>query len=727
MVKEKFYDAKKGTSYLEVKMVSKSSAIQRMGRAGRTGPGLCVRLYSKSCYDNLEESTLPEIKKMHLGSAVLRLMALGISDVKAFDFIEKPTEASLTNSINVLKMLGAIDERGKITRKGEILAKLPLEPRAAKIVLDGIEGGCKEEAVHLAAALAYSSNVFFRPVGDEERKLSEEAKVQFCNKEGDLFTLLEIYEEWKKQSGTKGRNRWCCQKYLNAKTMRSMKELVDEINFSLEKIPIRALNAESKSYEMKQKYLKEIFISAHYDNIAAFTGHERVGYWSPKLDERFLIHPSSVLCVLAMQPDFVVFQDVLKTSANFITGITPVEKKSVESLCPMDPLAIDFDKVEENKLTEIKRFPLGPLVIRSLIGRGGENIKRIEALITDQGIAPGHVEMNVEERKVAVYASKMRQYFAENLIKNRISEEMRSLEEEMREEDFGQEKTGYRVLMKAGGEVQEILTQSESRVLVIEVRRSIANEVTEAKILENISNEINKRINEVKDVRNIKRESKDTDYGVKWGQITFSKLEALETARSKFNFTSSGYIVQAFAQTHLSHHKSFVTVKVLWSRRESATFGFIKCISEGAVSSVLPMVQMKYCAKLDRKNPLQIYVRNLDCNLANEEFKKSVEELVQGTENKVDSYIVYKKTMNTHCEEETRDYEKQLKGILNETSFESIKVFPIKNEQTVTCTALVMCNTIEDAENIAFRLNGSNIIGKMAIFSLSLKSLHCSD
>ena len=360
MVKERFYDAKKGLSYLDVKMVSKSSAIQRMGRAGRTGPGLCIRLYSMAAYDDMQESTLPEIKKMHLGSAVLTLMALGIDDVMGFDFIERPDETSLSSSINVLKMLGAIDDQGRLTSKGGKLAKLPLEPRAAKVVLDGVEGGCTEEAVHLAAAMVFSSNVYFRPGENEKKQLSDEAKVQFCNKEGDLLSIIDIYEDWKHQKDKTSKNKWCSHNYINAKTMRSMAELIREINFASKDILIPALNMALKPHKERQEFLKGILISNLYDNVAVFTGHTRIGYWSPKFDERFLIHPSSVLSTLAMQPEFVVFQDVLKTSANFITCVTPASKTSLEKLCPNNQYAINFSQIEANRVTESRLFPVGP-------------------------------------------------------------------------------------------------------------------------------------------------------------------------------------------------------------------------------------------------------------------------------------------------------------------------------------------------------------------------------
>ena len=705
-------------------MISKSSAIQRMGRAGRTGPGLCVRLYDKTAYDKLDEATLPEIKKVHLGSAVLKLMALGIPDVKRFDFIERPDEASLSNSINVLKMLQAIDTKGKITELGRKLAKLPLEPRAAKMVLDGIEGGCREEAVKLAAAMVYSSNVFFRPGGEEEKKSSDTEKVQFCNKEGDLISLVEIYEDWEKQGNVKAKNQWCCKKYLNAKTMRSMKELITDINSSLREITISISETRPKSYEETQSFLINLIISAHYDNIACFTGHERVGYWSPRLDERFLIHPSSVLCALGMQPEFVVFQDVLKTSANFITGVTPVDKRSLVCLCPLEEFAIDFGRVEENRVVERAFFPVGPPVVKSLIGRGGVNIKEIEAMITNNGQTSGLVTMSVEERKVTIYATKERLKFAEALLNERIGNEIRLLEDEMKEETFGQNEMGYRLLMKAGGEVHEILMESESRILVIEVKKRSENEVIEPEIMEEISDQLSKKISEIQDVKDTKREVTYGKNSVKLGYITFSKLDGIENAKKTLDFVCKEYHIHAFSPSHRTESRkdSSVKVKVKWSRRRSRGFGFVRCSSVTAAYNALHSIDQVYRTQIDRKDDKQVYVRSIDCKINNEEFKKSIEDQTKGIDGIIDSYIVYSESSVTDLNMEADGYRMELQEILNEiASYESIVVHRIASEKAVVCNAIINCRTFEDAEKIVFNLDGSFSIGIKTTFCFTLK------
>eukprot|EP00794_Sanderia_malayensis_P008277 gene8277-9161_t len=721
-VKEKFYDAKKGLSYLAVKMVSKSSAIQRMGRAGRTGPGVCIRLYSKSDYDSLEEATLPEIKKMHLGSAVLSLMALGIDDVMGFDFIERPDEASLSSAISVLKMLGAIDEVCKLTTKGKNLAKLPLEPRAGKVVLDGVQAGCQENAVNLAAAMVSSSSVYFRPGEDEKKKLSDEAKVKFCNKEGDLLSIVDIYNGWKNQHDKKAKNKWCSSNYINAKTMRSMSELISEINFALKDIRIQKSDMAPKSHEEKQAFLKDLLISVYYDNVAFFTGHSRIGYWSPKFAERFFIHPSSVFGALAMQPEFVVFQDVLKTSANFITGVTPANKLSLENLCPNKRYSIDFNQFEAHKVIEMVLFPVGPSVVRALIGKRWETKKALEALITDEGKEPGLLEMSVDERKVAIFTSEKRREMAEKLMKERLHEQNQLIERETKTEDLGPERTGHRVVIAAGGEIQEILQPSESCKLEVEVKNRFANDVIKAEILKEISQEISAKLASIKGVKHIKEETRNTPNIIKWGQISFTKLEALEDAKKGLNFVAKGYEIEAKQSTYRgdSSDQSRVRITVTWSRRKSRGFGFVKLRSRDNASIIAQSIKEVYACNFDKKDIMQIHVKNVDPALENEAFRKSIEMYVghNYADDIVDVYIVYEKASNANLEIETQGYERQIRERLHGIPCESLFMFPIKKEQSIYCKANIDFKRFEHAQEVVGYLNGPNVIGTQMCHSV---------
>jgi len=146
------FDPRRGLDRLELKRISKASAIQRAGRAGRTGPGTCVRLWSAKEQAELDEFELPEVMRVDLAGAVLDLHAWGKADAAAFGWFEQPPVAALESAQRLLEMLGALDDGG-VTPMGERLISLPLHPRIGRLLCAAAEAGCVEEGATLAALL----------------------------------------------------------------------------------------------------------------------------------------------------------------------------------------------------------------------------------------------------------------------------------------------------------------------------------------------------------------------------------------------------------------------------------------------------------------------------------------------------------------------------------------------------------------------------------------------
>jgi len=138
--KSRGYNAKIGIESLLVEPISKSSARQRMGRAGREAPGLCFRLYTEDSFDLLEEDAIPEIKRCNLESAILSLKATGIDDVTRFDFMDRPSKSGLLRSLEHLYALEALDDQGNLTDIGKQMAAFPVDPPYAKVLLQSAVG-----------------------------------------------------------------------------------------------------------------------------------------------------------------------------------------------------------------------------------------------------------------------------------------------------------------------------------------------------------------------------------------------------------------------------------------------------------------------------------------------------------------------------------------------------------------------------------------------------------
>ena len=127
---------------------SRASANQRKGRAGRVGPGKCFRLYTAWAYQNeLEENTIPDIQRSNMASTVLLLKSLGINDLMSFDFMDAPPAETLIKSLAQLYALGALNDRGELTKLGRRMAEFPVDPMMSKTIIAAETYGCTEEVI----------------------------------------------------------------------------------------------------------------------------------------------------------------------------------------------------------------------------------------------------------------------------------------------------------------------------------------------------------------------------------------------------------------------------------------------------------------------------------------------------------------------------------------------------------------------------------------------------
>ena len=193
--KIKAFNPKLGMDTLIVSPISQASAKQRAGRAGRTGPGKCFRLYTENAYKNeMLPSTIPEIQRTNLANTVLSLKAMGINDLFTFEFMDRPPTQSLVAAMESLFALGALDDEGLLTRLGRKMSEFPLEPQLSKMLLTGVDLGCADEVITIVAMLSVP-NVFYRP--RDKQGLADQKRAHFHQPEGDHLTLLTVYESWK--------------------------------------------------------------------------------------------------------------------------------------------------------------------------------------------------------------------------------------------------------------------------------------------------------------------------------------------------------------------------------------------------------------------------------------------------------------------------------------------------------------------------------------------------
>ena len=234
-VKLRAFNPKTGIDTLTATPVSKASATQRAGRAGRTKPGKCYRLYTQPAYENLPEATVPEIQRSNLAPIILQLKALGIDNVLRFDFLTPPPAELIIRALELLYSLGAVDDYAKLTRPlGVRMAELSVEPMMAKVLLSASAMGCLSAILSVAAMTSLQGAIWFHH--DGEKKATESARRKFAAEEGDHLTLLNVYQAFV----TKGRkdSKWCRDNYLNYKSMTRAVSIRAQLKRYLERFGI---------------------------------------------------------------------------------------------------------------------------------------------------------------------------------------------------------------------------------------------------------------------------------------------------------------------------------------------------------------------------------------------------------------------------------------------------------------------------------------------------------
>ncbi|MDR2494883.1 MAG: ATP-dependent RNA helicase [Spirochaetaceae bacterium] len=311
-----YYNPRTFTASLVEAPVSKASANQRKGRAGRTRAGACYRLYSRRDFENRELFTTEEIYRTDLSEVVLRMADLGLTAFEEFDFIAPPGREGLVAAIETLKALDALEQDRTISNIGKMMTEFPLSPRESRIIVEAVLKYPQViEETLIAVAFLSTQSPYLLPPGEEMD--ARMAHHRFRDPQGDFFSYLKLYRAYKDAKHT---GAFCQKSYLDE---RAMAEIVNVV-FQLGEI-VSAMNVPLLSGGSAEDYLCAI-ARGLIQFVCVREGRE---YRSLTAD-RIIIHPGSVM--FKMDPHYIVAGEIIKTTRMYAMSVSPLSKQALNKI-----------------------------------------------------------------------------------------------------------------------------------------------------------------------------------------------------------------------------------------------------------------------------------------------------------------------------------------------------------------------------------------------------------
>lgn len=342
-VKINAYDPKLGMDLLIVSPISQAQANQRSGRAGRTGPGKCFRLYTEGAYNTeMLPNSIPEIQRQNLASTILMLKAMGINDLLNFEFMDPPPASTMVTALRELYTLDALDDNGYLTALGRRMAEFPMEPKLAKTVLASVELECASEVLSVVAMLSVQT-VFYRP--KEKQAAADNRKQRFHSIHGDHLTLLNVFRAWELNGRS---SAWCKENFIHERSMRRAYDVRKQLVTIMGryKLPVDSCDDTAA--------VRRALCSGFFRNLAKRDPHE--GVYNTVVDQTpVTLHP--LLALYGKSIEYVVYHTLLLTTKEYMHCVTAIDPRWLVELAPRFFRQSDPENMSERKRRE-KIVPL---------------------------------------------------------------------------------------------------------------------------------------------------------------------------------------------------------------------------------------------------------------------------------------------------------------------------------------------------------------------------------
>jgi len=319
LAKINFYSPRTFTESLIEVPVSKASANQRKGRAGRTRPGICYRLDESADFEGRPLFTTEEILRTDLSEVVLRMAELGITDFESFNFISRPGREGLKSAVKTLHILEALGQDNTLTGIGEMMVEFPLLPRLSRMIVEAIRRypSVLHETIVAASFLSTSSPFLLPP---EEEIEARRAHQSFSDPAGDFISYLKILSAFRSASN---RERFCKRSYLDQRTLEEISNITDQLEEIVSSLGIPIGKGGSQ----------EDFLCAVAGGLLQYVCvRQSLGVYRSVTAQRISIHPGSVM--FRENPLYIVAGEIVKTTRMYARTVSPLRKNWLSRISP---------------------------------------------------------------------------------------------------------------------------------------------------------------------------------------------------------------------------------------------------------------------------------------------------------------------------------------------------------------------------------------------------------
>lgn len=447
LTKNLIFDSSRNITSLKEMMISSASAEQRKGRAGRTAPGVCYRMYSEDEYNAMAKYDKAEIFLRPLSITITLLKTMRV-DPRDFHWLEKPDAAALEAATEELNLLGALDHQQNLTPLGHLIGDLQIDPGIAHMIYYACFKGLGKEATLLAGLFSVTSMVFWRGGDDENRQASDEAKKQFFTNRGDILTSHLAFMEWlnhKQADRTlKTAKAWCMENFINNKAMTMALSTSEEIQLHLQRNALQIWRKTNQDRKATDEELQQLIAQAFILNVAYRVNRNFVAL---RANTMTYIHPGSVFFGEKELPKVITYQSILRTSKTFASQLTPIDMEWIRQENGA-LYALYEEMASQVNIKEIRVTPVSRGILHFILGPANRNLDELNQELDCL------VHGDYDKDALVAWCKPNAVNFVYNELTRKVISRKRELELEIREDPVIGE---TRIVWGCGGEARLLL------------------------------------------------------------------------------------------------------------------------------------------------------------------------------------------------------------------------------------------------------------------------------